>query len=486
VRTLRVLAHDAGTVTVQLEGRATPSVFHRPWLWHNSAINRHADSGQLILAADEVATGPALTSACVERADAAGGALAVDVSLHSTPATAAADGRALTVTWAGGARSSFTERFLAAHDYSDEALLRAHVAATPATLRSVAAPPQGGVPAHAAPPASHVPRHPPIGTDAVPAFTFQEVMGTEEGLYAWLRALNEYGLTLVRGAGVKERTVLELASRIAYPQWTIYGEVWDVAVTPNPINIAYAPVMLDAHVDLVYYESPPGLQLLHCRRFDDGVVGGESTFIDGFYAAELLRQRDPAAFAVLATVPATFQKVHYARARPAHIVASRPIITVDRSAADLVGRLARSSAGAEVLASLPPAQLASLRDGEVTGVFWAPPFEGPLRVPADQVEVFYPAYDAFARLLREVEHDGRHLVQYRMQPGDVSVFNNRRMLHGRRHFAAAAGSSTVDPPQRVLQGCYVNIDEFKSRFAHLAAVRGQADTVRRVANQCWY
>lgn len=51
------------------------------------------------------------------------------------------------------------------------------------------------------------------------------------------------------------------------------------------------PAGLDLHIDLAYYESPHGLQLLHCRRFDAGVMGGNSTFIDGFVIAEELRRR---------------------------------------------------------------------------------------------------------------------------------------------------------------------------------------------------
>jgi hypothetical protein len=35
-----------------------------------------------------------------------------------------------------------------------------------------------------------------------------------------------------------------------------------------------------------YYESPPGLQLLHCLTFDQDVVGGGSLLIDAFAAAE--------------------------------------------------------------------------------------------------------------------------------------------------------------------------------------------------------
>lgn len=45
--------------------------------------------------------------------------------------------------------------------------------------------------------------------------------------------------------------------------------------------------------DLAYYESPPGVQMLHCLRFDDSVEGGESTFMDAHAAAERLRQVRP-------------------------------------------------------------------------------------------------------------------------------------------------------------------------------------------------
>lgn len=37
-------------------------------------------------------------------------------------------------------------------------------------------------------------------------------------------------------------------------------------------------------MDLTYYESPPGIQFLHALRFDDGVKGGDSTFVDSFQA----------------------------------------------------------------------------------------------------------------------------------------------------------------------------------------------------------
>ena len=53
----------------------------------------------------------------------------------------------------------------------------------------------------------------------------------------------------------------------------IAGTVFDVVSTDNPINIAYSNIALDLHQDLPYYESPPGLQLLHCLKFSPAVTG---------------------------------------------------------------------------------------------------------------------------------------------------------------------------------------------------------------------
>ena len=44
-------------------------------------------------------------------------------------------------------------------------------------------------------------------------------------------------------------------------------QTFDVISTPKPINVAYSTVGLDFHMDLMYYESPPGLQFLHCLRY---------------------------------------------------------------------------------------------------------------------------------------------------------------------------------------------------------------------------
>ena len=59
---------------------------------------------------------------------------------------------------------------------------------------------------------------------------------------------------------------IHVFNEMCYFFCTLLSQMFDVVSTPNPINIAYSSVGLSYHIDLAYYESPPGLQLLHCLR----------------------------------------------------------------------------------------------------------------------------------------------------------------------------------------------------------------------------
>jgi gamma-butyrobetaine dioxygenase len=45
--------------------------------------------------------------------------------------------------------------------------------------------------------------------------------------------------------------------------------MFDVTAADNPVNLAYTNTELDFHMDLLYYDTKPGLQVLHCYRFVD-------------------------------------------------------------------------------------------------------------------------------------------------------------------------------------------------------------------------
>ncbi|XP_060077623.1 gamma-butyrobetaine dioxygenase-like [Ylistrum balloti] len=278
----------------------------------------------------------------------------------------------------------------------------------------------------------------------MPSISYEEVMSGKRGLLRWLQHINKDGMCLVKGAPTDLNSLIKVVQRIGPVQETIYGKLFGVESTPNPINVAYSSVKLDYHMDLVYYESPPGLQFLHCIRFDDCVVGGENFMLNVMAVAELFRQQHPADFEILTKVPATFQKVHFARSEPVLMKYQRPHINLNHR-------------------------------GEIVNVIWSPQFEGPLFAEYDDVLPYYQAYHKFSKAIQ----NSQNCVKLRLKPGEILTFNNRTILHARTSFELNGG-------ERKLQGCYLNIDEYKSKLAVLAHLLEDNQPVKHVGNQCWF
>jgi len=280
----------------------------------------------------------------------------------------------------------------------------------------------------------------------VPRITYDELCEGEAAVWRVSALLGAYGAVMLSGVPLRDGQVADVARRIGPVQPQIYGEVFDVRATRDPINVAYSTEAIEPHMDLCYYESPPGLQLLHCLEFEPMVEGGDSILIDGFKTAEAFRQREPQGFADLCRIPATFIKDHSRRAQPVLMSYQRPHIALDASR-------------------------------RVVGVFWSPPFEGPLRVPNEDVPRYYSAY---RQLNAAIETAPRW--QQRMVPGELLLFNNRRMLHGRTAIHVGPQGSA-----RWLQGCYINIDEFANRYNQLRRLHGTTEDppMQHLGNQDW-
>eukprot|EP01114_Cavostelium_apophysatum_P018818 TRINITY_DN5907_c0_g1_i1.p1 TRINITY_DN5907_c0_g1~~TRINITY_DN5907_c0_g1_i1.p1 ORF type:complete len:374 (+),score=87.86 TRINITY_DN5907_c0_g1_i1:219-1340(+) len=254
---------------------------------------------------------------------------------------------------------------------------------------------------------------------ALPTLHYDRIMKEEEGVWEWLQQLQKFGVSVMVGVPTEKNKILDVARRISYIRNTMYGEVWDVASVPDAINIAYTSLEIDLHQDLLYYESPPGLQFLHC--IENEATGGESVFLDGYKAAEILKSKDRDAFNALSTLKTTYHKIgtdHDMQFR-------RPIISLDE-------------------------------EGQVQYLNYSPPFSGPLNLPFKSVETYYAALRAFTRILKDKELR----FTRRFKPGELVSFNNRRVFHGRGSFDPSSGN-------RLLQGTYVDSDEFYSRYKAL-------------------
>ncbi|NQW08774.1 MAG: TauD/TfdA family dioxygenase [Alphaproteobacteria bacterium] len=247
------------------------------------------------------------------------------------------------------------------------------------------------------------------------------VMADDNALLDLLIKVRDTGFAIVRNMPNCDRPDTDwpcetVARRIAFTRETNFGRRFDVISKPDPNNQAYTHDALLAHTDLANREMPPGVQFLHCLEF--AAEGGESLLVDGFHAAEELRADDPGAWTVLTTMPVAF-RFHDS---DWDVRWSGPVIALDV-------------------------------DGGYHEIRYNPGIAAPIDVPFALVKPLYRALTAYAARLK----DPRNVLAFKLRPGDMMVFNNRRVLHGRGAFDPSTGP-------RHLQGCYVDLDEWHSRI----------------------
>jgi gamma-butyrobetaine dioxygenase len=257
----------------------------------------------------------------------------------------------------------------------------------------------------------------------LPRFDYADVMGDDDALLAWLEALRDLGLTYVQGAPLEEGTVERLVSRAGFIRPSNFGHIFDVKAVVGAISNAYTANDLPLHVDLPAREYQPGYQFLHC--ITNEAEGGESVYADGFAMAEDLRAKDPDAFR---TLTRTRVRLRY-HDDDTDYVSMKPLIVTDEHDQVIEIRFSTS----------------------IMTSFDAPP---------EQMREVYRAYRALVQRTR----DPAFQVELKMRPGDVACFDNRRVLHGRRAFAATTGL-------RHLQGAYMEREELVNRVRVLRRTR---------------
>jgi diguanylate cyclase (GGDEF)-like protein len=110
-------------------------------------------------------------------------------------------------------------------------------------------------------------------------------------------------------------------------------------------------------------------------------------------------------------------------------------------------------------------------DGTVRGVRFNPRSMQRPTMPAAELTAWYDAYLLFARLVS----DPRFQIRLRLDPGDLFIVDNRRVLHGRAPFETTSGT-------RHLQGCYADIDGLHSAIAVLARDERLSDSIASEAS----
>ena len=246
-----------------------------------------------------------------------------------------------------------------------------------------------------------------------------DVISERAELRRWLAGVAEYGFGVLTGAPTADGSVADVAALFAHVRATNYGRVFDVSVRLDATKLADTALPLSLHTDNAYRVPAPSLQLLQCLVAD--ADGGDTVLVDGFRSVSLLGEASPEALALLARTPIRFSY---------------------------------RDAAAELWADVPVVELAP--NGLPTAVHVNNRSKGLPTGSPSAVEAWYSAY---FELLALLEHPDAQ-VRFRLAPGDVVVFDNLRVLHGRTGFSSVGS--------RRLQGCYADRDGLLSTLDVLA------------------
>jgi len=248
-----------------------------------------------------------------------------------------------------------------------------------------------------------------------------EIVNSEEGLVKWLELLHYKGIAVVKNAPTEEKSAFPVLNKISHTRETFFKTPFEVINIPKPNNSAYTAHALRNHMDLPWFENPPGYQFLHCLINE--AEGGDSSAVDAFAVANYLRKNEKNIFETLVNVHLKFRDKDYTQDAHRHYYA--PAITLTK-------------------------------DGDYNDIRFSVATMDALDCHPDVMDKVYKAHHKFGNLL----HDDKFQIKFRLEPGDIFSFNNRRVLHGRTAFNPNSG-------HRHLQGYYMDRDEIIGRLNYL-------------------
>jgi gamma-butyrobetaine dioxygenase len=248
-----------------------------------------------------------------------------------------------------------------------------------------------------------------------------EIINSEEGLIKWLELLHYTGIAIVKNAPVEKNSGFKVLNRISHTRETFFKTPFEVINIPKPNNSAYTAHALRNHMDLPWFENPPGYQFLHCLV--NSAKGGDSSAVDAFAVAEYLKKNEKETFDVLVNTPLKFRDKDYTQ---------------------------------EAVRSVYGSAISLTKDGDYNDIRYSIATLDALDCHPDVMDSVYKAHHRFGNLL----HDAKFQINFRLEPGDIFSFNNRRLLHGRTEFDPNSG-------HRHLQGYYMDRDEIIGRLNYL-------------------
>ncbi len=253
------------------------------------------------------------------------------------------------------------------------------------------------------------------GLTGLPRFNSQDCAASPAAL---LQATT--GIVLIEGLEDDPNAGEKFGDLIGFKRQTNFGVMFEVKSKPDPNNLAYTSLQLPLHTDLPNQELVPGNQFLHCYR--NTATGGGSIFADAMAIVDDFRADFPDHYKLLCEAQVPWHFIDDEN----DIRAYRPVIGLDR-------------------------------DGHFRGLTFNAHIAD---VPDFSSDLMYDFYAALRELMVRIR-SAEYNIEYVLQAGEMVIFDNQRILHGRASFDAESG-------ERHLRGYYIEHNEIDNRIRMLA------------------
>ena len=250
-------------------------------------------------------------------------------------------------------------------------------------------------------------------------FEYKENFFESREMYDLLISFYKYGFVIIKNVPTDNNFIVKFANSIGSVRRTNFGEYFNVKSKIDPNDLAYTSMQLSPHTDNPYRNPVPCIQLLHCRINE--VKGGFSTLVDGFTVCEDLKKNNPDYFKVLNEIKVKFKFI------------DKDVVLEDWS------------------------ELIKLNDdGTFKQVRFSPRLDFVPILDKDQLDFYYKA----RKKLSEMYNSKKYRIEFKLEPKDLIMMDNYRLLHGRTAYEINEGN-------RFLQGCYIDYDSTEGKLKHL-------------------
>ena len=254
----------------------------------------------------------------------------------------------------------------------------------------------------------------------LPRHSYKNFCSSSDTKAEALQSVYDFGFVLLEDVPCEPGQILEVIGEFGFVRETNYGPLFEVRSEINPNNLAFTNLGLGCHLDNPYRDPVPGLQLLHCLQ--SSTEGGESILQDGFMAADILRNESRTDFDILSQ-----QWINY---------------RFQDSNTDLHSR----------------APMIEVNDmNQVVKVRYNNRSIDTIKLDPSKLQSFYTAYRHFAEILQREALQ----VSFKLNPGELMLFDNTRVLHARKAYSKGG--------MRHLQGAYSDLDGLYSTLRLLSS-----------------